>query len=178
MKHTKQLKIVMRGFGVLLMGMFLSLAVISCGGGKSSDRAIGATDDEAFYETQPVMSGLYDASYYQLSGNVNKKGPFDGRIYFSLSPDLSALYVFENGNRTKIDYLVKLEHPFEKTDSGVYISVDDKNNPVSIAPDSVNLVLDFLKGSENVKITFSDKPRHTGTAVEILEKITAQKQKK
>ena len=62
--------------------------------------------------------------------------------------------------------------------TATFVSVDDKNNPVSIAPDSVNLILDFLKGSEDIKITFSDKPRHTGTAVEILERMTEQKQKK
>lgn len=177
MKQTKQLKIMSQGLGLLMMGLCLSLAVVSCGGGKSANAA-APIDDEAFYATQPVKSGLYDASYYQFTGNVDKKGPFDGRIYFSLSPELSALYIFENGNRTKIDYLVKLQRPFEKTDSGVYVSVDDKNNPVSIAPDSVNLVLDFLKGNEDVKITFGDKPRNTGSALEILEKITAQRQKK
>ena len=152
------------------------LVFTSCGGGTAKEE--NKVDDEGFYKTQPVVSGLYDADYYDITGTNPRKGHFDGRIYFSLSPDLSAFYVFENGNRTKIDHVVSLQKPFEKGDSGIYYSVDNKNNPVTINTDSTMYVIDFTRGVENLKITFNPKPRHTGTAVEILEKMNAQKNKK
>lgn len=155
------------------------VTLTSCGGNssKSQEKEL-KVDDAAFYATQPLHSGLYDAEYYDITGGNNpRKGMFDGRIYFSLSPETSAFYVFENGNRTKIDYTVVLQKPFEKTDSGTYVSIDSKNRPVSIAPDSTYLLLDFMHGSSDVKITFNSKPRHEGSAIEILEKINAQKNK-
>lgn len=161
---------------IMLMSLF-STSLTSCGNTKSGETTAKEVDDEAFYKTQPVVSGLYDANYYDMTGVNAKKGHFDGRIYFSLSPETSVAYVFENGNRTKIDYLVHLQKPFEKTDSGVFVSIDQKDRPVTITPDSANLVLGFQMSGEDIKITFNPKPRHTGTAVEILEKITAQKKK-
>ena len=155
----------------------LFLGIVSCAGNKSSESTEkAAVDDEAFYATQPVKSGLYDASFYEITGAGEKKGHFDGRIYFSLSPELSAMYVFENGNRTKIDYTVSLQKPFEKTDSGTFASLDAKGNLVTVTPDSI-WYLDFSKGESNIKIGFDPKPRHTGTALEILEKINETKQK-
>ena len=165
----------------LMMGFTLITVCClnSCAGNTSSKSEESVkVDDEAFYATQPVHSGLYDADYYDISGSNARKGRFDGRIYFSLSPELSAFYVFENGNRTKIDYLVSLKKPFEKNDSGIYYSIDSKDHPVTINTDSTMYVLDFMRGSEDLKITFSPKPRHEGTAVEILEKMSAQKNKK
>ncbi|MCH5229392.1 MAG: hypothetical protein J1F12_05290 [Muribaculaceae bacterium] len=165
---------------------FLFLAVssfifmlASCGaGGKTETKdETKAIDDDAFYATQPVHSGLYNADYYDITGTSERKGKFDGRIYFSLSPETSAFYVFENGNRTKIDYQVNLQKPFEKNDSGVYVSIDAKNQPVCINTDSTTYFLDFQRGQENIKIGFDPKPRHEGTALEILEKMAAQKKK-
>lgn len=151
----------------------------SCGGtGANNESKSPNVDDEAFYATQPLHSGLYDADYYDISGSNPRKGRFDGRIYFSLSPETSAFYVFENGNRTKIDNVVNLQTPFEKGDSGVYHAEDMKHRQVTISTDSTMYILDFQRGSENYKITFSPKPRHTGTALDILEKMAAQKNKK
>ena len=158
----------------------LALIMFACGGNKQSDnnQEAKAVYDAAFYESQPLHSGLYDAETYEMTGTTDKKGHFDGRIYFSLSPDLSAFYVFENGNRTKIDYLVTLNRPFEKTDSGTYYSSDAKENlPVIITPDTTLYYLQFQRGAENIKIGFSPKPRHEGTAVEIMEKMAAQRKK-
>ena len=155
----------------------LFISMVSCGGNKTSEgNEGGETDNEAFYATQPVQSGLYDASYFDIEGAGARKGHFDGRIYFSLSPDLSALYVFENGNRTKIDYTVSLQKPFEKTDSGTYVSLDPKGNIVMVTPDSL-YTLSFTKGASIINVNFDPKPRHTGTALEILEKINEIKQK-
>ena len=159
--------------------LFIALfSLSSCGGSTAKTEEAAATDDDAFYATQPVHSGLYDADYYDIKGPNARKGRFDGRIYFSLSPETSAFYVFENGNRTKIDYTVSLQKPFEKGDSGIYYSVDSKNRPVTINTDSSMFVLNFQRTGEDLKITFSPKPRHQGSALEILEKMAAQKNKK
>lgn len=163
-------------FSLALTAFIVSLS--SCGGGSSASKEETKVDDASFYETQPVQSGLYDADYYDITGQNARKGRFDGRIYFSLSPETSAFYVFENGNRTKIDYIVALQKPFEKGDSGIYRSVDTKDRPVTISTDSTMYVVDFQRSGEDMKITFNPKPRHTGSAVEILEKINAQKNKK
>lgn len=154
------------------------LALASCGGATKTEETTAKVDDEAFYKTQPIHSGLYDADYYDITGTNSRKGRFDGRIYFSLSPETSAFYVFENGNRTKIDYTVTLQRPFEKNDSGLYVSVDSKDRPVSICTDSTMYVLDFQRSGEDLKITFNPKPRHEGSALDILEKMAAQKNKK
>lgn len=157
----------------------LAIIMISCGGSKKteSQESAKAVDDAAFYATQPVHSGLYDADFYEMTGKVDKKGHFDGRVYFSLSPEMSAFYVFENGNRTKIDYLVTLKHPFEKTDSGTFYSMDAKDLPVVVTPDTTAYLLSFQRAGEDVRIGFNPKPRYEGTAVEIMEKMAAQKKK-
>ena len=154
------------------------LVLVSCGGNSKTEESAAAIDDEAFYSTQPVHSGLYDADYYDITGPSALKGRFDGRIYFTLSPAQSAFYVFENGNRTKIDYIVALQKPFEKGDSGVYHSLDTKDRPVTLSTDSTMYTIDFQRSGEDMKITFNPKPRHTGSALEILEKMNAQKNKK
>lgn len=160
-----------------LMLLSGAIAFNSCGGNSKSETTANV-DDDAFYATQPIHSGLYDADYYDITGGNNpRKGRFDGRIYFSLSPETSAFMVFENGNRTKIDYTVSLKKPFEKGDSGIYYSVDTKDRPVTINTDSTAYVLDFQRSGEEFKITFSPKPRHMGSALEILEKM-AQRGKK
>lgn len=163
-----------------LMAIVSLVAFNSCGGNtnKGEEKNV-KLDDAAFYATQPVHSGLYDADYYDITGNNPRKGHFDGRIYFSLSPETSAVYVFENGNRTKIEHVVVLEKPFEKGDSGIYTSVDMKNNlPVTVNTDSTSYILSFQTPRDQYNITFSPKARHEGSAVEILEKINAQKAKK
>lgn len=170
-------------FSVLMMGLAFVVSanlLSSCGGNstKTEEGTSAKADDEAFYKTQPVHSGLYDADYYDISGTNARKGRFDGRIYFSLSPETSAFYVFENGNRTKIDYTVSLQKPFERGDSGIYYSVDSKDRPVTISTDSTMYVLDFQRSGENLKITFNPKARHEGSALDILEKMAAQKNKK
>lgn len=154
------------------------LICASCGGSSKQAESAKTVDDDNFYATQPIHSGLYDADYYDISGGNNpRKGRFDGRIYFSLSPEVSALLVFENGNRTKIDYVVGLQKPFEKGDSGVYYTVDSKNRPVTISTDSSMYVLNFQRSGEDMKFIFNPKPRHTASAIEILEKINAQNKK-
>ena len=162
------------GFALLFV---LLITFNSCGGNASKTEEAANVDDEAFYATQPLHSGLYDADYYDITGTNARKGKFDGRIYFSLSPETNAFYVFENGNRTKIDFTVSLKKPFEKNDSGVYCSLDSKDRPVTINTDSTTYFLSFQRTGEDIKIGFSPKPRHQGTALEILERMAAQKKK-
>lgn len=164
-------------FRTFLMLSFV-LTLFACGNSASKDsETAAAVDDDAFYATQPLHSGLYDADYYDVSGVKTQKGPFDGRIYFSLSPETSAFYVFENGNRTKIDYMVPLQKPFEKTDSG-FVSIDTKDRPVVINTDSATYILTFHRSGEDLKINFNPKARSEGRALDILEKMAAQKNKK
>lgn len=174
-KSKNRLVISLMAFSFMIS--FLPLALNSCGNSSKTETAAEETNLEDFYKTQPVESGLYDADYYDFQGPNPRKGHFDGRIYFSLSPELSAFYVFENGNRTKIDYTVKLEKPFEKNDSGIFVSEDSKNRPVSITPDSTFMALKFQFSNDTIQINFDPKPRHTGSPVEILEKMNAQKEK-
>lgn len=183
-KEIKRLKLA-TSFALTLSIVAGTLA--SCGGGnKAEGNSEGeVADNEAFYATQPLESGLYDASYYVITSDnaegkekSENKGHFDGRVFFSLSPEQSAMYVFENGNRTKINYIVNLEKPFEKTDSGTYVTTDTKQKPVLIMPDSANYILNFDRGAESFKITMNQKPRFTGSAVEIMEKMVEQKNKK
>lgn len=170
---------------LMFFAMSFSLILVcflnSCGGNSAksdgNDAGNSKSDDAAFYATQPVHSGLYDADWYDITGANARKGRFDGRIYFSLSPDNSAFYVFENGNRTKIDYIVNLAKPFEKGDSGVYYTTDNKDRKVCIATDSSTYFLKFQRSNEDITIGFNPKPRHEGSALEILEKMAAQKNK-
>ena len=163
-------------FYLLFASFFCMLS--SCGGSSTKTEEAAATDDDAFYATQPVHSGLYDAEYYDITGQNARRGKFDGRIYFSLSPKTSAINVFENGNRTKIDYLVGLEKPFAKEGNGLYQTVDMKGNPVCVNTDSATYVLSFIHLNDTVNIGFSPKARHTGSAIDILEKMTERKSKK
>lgn len=163
-------------WAIFLLAVF---TLSSCSGSSSSkSEETAAVDDDAFYATQPVHSGLYDADYYDIAGPNARKGRFDGRIYFSLSPKTSAINVFENGNRTKIDYLVGLEKPFEKDANGVYSDTDMKGKPVTINTDSTTYFLKFIHFNDTVTIGFSPKARHLGSAIDILEKMTDRKNKK
>ncbi len=159
-----------------IFSMLLLLA--ACGGNTKENAESAPVDDDAFYSTQPVHSGLYNAVSYDITGGSNpRKGKFDGRLFITLSPETSALYVFENGNRTKIDYKVVLEKPFEKGDSGVYRTVDVNGLPVTIAPNSLDYILSFEKNKAKVEIGFESKPKSTGTAFEILERMNEAIQK-
>ena len=167
--------------GIMTAGLF---AFSSCGSknetGDTTEKTVkkpNPGEDEAFYETQPVRSGLYDADYYNITGPNARKGRFDGRIYFSLHPTSNIFYLYENGNRTKIDFIGYLKAPFEKGDSGIYYTEDTIDMPVTIDTDSTAYILSFKDGENNYSITFSPKPRHTGTAIEILERMAEQKKK-
>ena len=172
-----------RFFSVLSAAMLLA----SCGGNAAKDAAADSTaatettavENEDFYATQPVHSGTYIADYYDISGDNARKGHFDGRIIFTLSPETtSAFYVYENGNRAKISYKVILQRPFEKGDSGIYSTVDVNNLPVTINTDSTEYYLSFQKKNALVKIGFDSKPKTSTNAFEALEDMNKELQKK
>lgn len=164
--------------------LFITLAcaamvgLTGCGGtgGSKTDSDSIAADTPAFVENQPLESGQYDATAYDIKGDNARSGKFDGRILFSLSPEQSAIYVYENGNRAKIDYLVMLAHPFEKGDSGIYVSADNKGKPVTVSTDSV-YTLRFEKGNSNLCIEFDKTPRSTSSAIDVLQRIQELKSK-
>lgn len=160
-----------------ILFMLLVLVMASCGG-NSGKKAEAAVDDDAFYATQPVKSGLYNAVDYDIAGGKNpRKGHFDGRVMFALSPAQSGIYVYENGNRTKIDYRIMLNAPFEKRDS-VYVATSSDNTPVTISTDSTVYKLSFKKGSEDVTIGFDSKPTSVASAHEMWERISTALNKK
>lgn len=155
----------------------MSLIVVACGSGskqESSDSIALQEDQTAFMESQPVENGQYRAVSYDITGKNARKGKYDGRVMFYLSPEQSGFYVYENGNRAKIDYKVGLKTPFEKGDSGVYKALDTKDLPVTIVPDSALYVLTFEKNDHKVSINFEQTPMSTATAVEMMEKISGQ----
>lgn len=156
----------------------VALALASCGGNKAKEvKEEAAAEEAAFYAAQPVQSGQYRAVSYDITGDDARKGKFDGRVLISLSPEQSGMYVFENGNRAKIDYKVVLKQPFEKGDSGVYRAVDVNGLPVTISPDSAMYTLSFEKNKHQVSIDFEQTPMMTGTPLEIMERINATIQK-
>jgi hypothetical protein len=154
------------------------LLLSSCGGSATKETAADTAvtvDNEAFYATQPVACGQYRAVSYDITGEKARKGKFDGRILAAIAPaasgDPSALYVFENGNRTKINYKVILKAPFEKNDSGVYQTVDTNDLPVTITTDSTVYTLSFQRKEEKINIGFESNPMNTGTYIEMIERI-------
>ncbi|MDE6577841.1 MAG: hypothetical protein K2K58_06700 [Muribaculaceae bacterium] len=160
----------------MLSGM---VCLNSCGSGGKTEAADSATviDEAAFVEAQPIKSGEYYAVRYDIEGENARKGAFDGRMMATLSPELTVLYVYENGNRTKIDHKVILEKPFEKGDSGNYSSVDSKGLPVIINTDSTVYVLTFEKGKEKYNISFDSKPKSEASAFDMQQRINEQVQK-
>lgn len=160
---------------VLMTVAVMALLVTSCGQKTASSENKNG-DETTFAEDQPLQSGTYDASYFDISGPDARKGPFDGRILVSLSPDISALYVYEDGNRVKIDYLIMLEKPFEKGDSGIYKALDKEGKPVIIKEDSVP-TLTFEKKDSKISIQFDKTPKSTQPAIDVLQRIDELKKK-
>lgn len=160
-------QIVSYAFAVMSIGL-----LTSCSGNKTKDSE--QISDEEFYATQPVVSGQYEADYYNISGEPARKGPFDGRILIALEPDNSGIYVYENGNRVKIDYRLMLDHPFNKGENGVYSTVDKNGNPVEVKTDSTVYALSFKSKGKDVEIFFNPKPTKTASSFEIWERISSQ----
>lgn len=158
-----------------LAGVVCSLA--SCGSSTSKQQeSEEEAASEAFYASQPVESGIYDATYFDIKGKDPRKGQFDGRVIYSLSPEQSAILVYENGNRTKIKHVVMLKVPFEKGDS-TYSATDAKGLPVVVSSDSISNYINYIANNDTVIITFNKEPRSKYTSFEALEKINEQAQK-
>lgn len=156
--------------------LLMSAMLYACGSGtkQESDETSQPADTAAFQESQPLESGQYRAFSYDITGKNARKGRYDGRVMFFLSPDKNGFYVYENGNRAKIDYMVALKAPFEKGDSGIYKTVDMKDLPVTLTPDSTNYILKFEKNDTKIAIGFEQAPMFTATPIEMMEKISAQ----
>lgn len=155
-----------------LLGLFgLAFIMASCGGnGNKEKEAEAEAANEAFVAEQPVESGIYDATYFDIKGKENRKGQFDGRVIYALSPDQSVVFVYENGNRTKIKRLLMLEKGFQKEDS-VYVATDKTGIPVTVGNDSTDMYVSYVANNDTVTITFNPKARNTYTAIEALAKI-------
>ncbi|MDE6017415.1 MAG: hypothetical protein K2G85_01220 [Muribaculaceae bacterium] len=155
-----------------IFGLFgLAIIMASCGGNANKEKEAEAqAADEAFYAEQPVESGIYDAVYFDIKGKDSRKGQFDGRVIYALSPEQSAVFVYENGNRTKIKNLLMLDKGFQKADS-IYTATDAKGNPVTVGNDSTDMYVNYIANSDTIKITFNRKARNTYTPIEALAKI-------
>ncbi len=155
----------------------LAFVMASCGGNASKEKEAEAESaNEAFYAEQPVESGIYDATYFDIKGKDSRKGQFDGRVIYALSPDQSAVFVYENGNRTKIKHILMLDKGFQKEDS-IYVATDKTGIPVTVGNDSTNMYINYVANSDTVTITFNPKPRNTYTPVEALAKIKEEASK-
>lgn len=149
----------------------LAFVMASCGGNANKEKEAEAeAANEAFYAEQPVESGMYDATYFDIKGKDSRKGQFDGRVIYALSPDQSAVFVYENGNRTKIKHILMLDKGFQKEDS-IYVAVDKTGVPVTVGNDSTNMYINYIANSDTVTITFNPKARTTYTPIEALAKI-------
>ncbi|MDE5585387.1 MAG: hypothetical protein K2I92_03480 [Muribaculaceae bacterium] len=150
----------------------LAFAMASCGGNSSKNQEAEAqAANEAFLAEQPVESGMYDATYFDIKGKDTRKGQFDGRVIYALSPEQSAVFVYENGNRTKIKHILVLDKPFQKQDS-VYVAMDKTGIPVTVGNDSTDMYIDYIAAGDTVTITFNPKARTVYTAMEAMQKIT------
>ena len=150
----------------------LAFAMASCSGNSSKNQEAEAqAANEAFQAEQPVESGMYDATYFDIKGKDTRKGQFDGRVIYALSPEQSAVFVYENGNRTKIKHILVLDKPFQKQDS-VYVAMDKTGIPVTVGNDSTNMYIDYIAAGDTVTITFNPKARTVYTAMEAMQKIT------
>lgn len=150
----------------------LYFAVISAGlltACSSSDKD-SKISQEDFDATQPVVSGTYESDYFDIIGQEERKGHFDGRVMFSLSPETSVIYVYENGNRTKIDYLVVLDKPFEKISDDKFEGMDKDGNNVTVTTDSI-FKLTFEKKDSKITLNFNEKPLSTQQPADVLTKI-------
>lgn len=163
----------MKTKGFILMATSLMM-LASCGGGAAKQEAAEqvAEAEAQFEASQPLECGQYRAVSYDIEGAGARKGKFDGRLLVSLSPEINCMYVYENGNRAKINYKVVLARPFEKNDTA-FVSVDNKDLPVVLAKDSLDWQLSFSKGESKIKIGFESSPMSTGTPVEMIERINA-----
>lgn len=153
-----------------------AVALTSCGSGNKEKAAEAEAANETFQAEQPVKSGVYDAEYFDIQGKDSRKGQFDGRVIYALSPEQSVVYVYENGNRTKIKHLLMLEKGFVKGDS-LWTATDAKGMPVTVVPDSARMKLNYIANSDTVSITFNPEARNLYDPIEALAKIkeTAQK---
>lgn len=154
----------------VLAATLCMMTLSSCGAKKDAGSEAPNTAD--FYAEQPLPSGIYVADRYDITGENARKGRFDGRVYFSLAPDNSAIFVDENGNRTKIRYTLTLSKPFAPADSGKYVAKDSRGLEVIVAPgDSATYQLTFEKGESTIRIDFDSIPKTKGSPLEILEQI-------
>lgn len=171
--HPK-VKIIMKAIKILCLSGLI-FALTSCGGNKQSAADEAASREEAFFAEQPLKSGIYDATYFDIKGKDERKGQFDGRVIVSISPEQSALFVYENGNRTKIKHILMLDSPFEKNDS-LYTSAS-KGLPVTLAADSANYIVNYVVYGDSVTITFDQKARSNYQPLEALKKIQEEASK-
>lgn len=161
----------------ILSILALALLMAACNGQKEKKAEEAETAEVEFAKSQPVESGIYNADYFNIRGAEPRKGNYDGRVLFSISPDQTAVLVYENGNRTKIHHLLMLKAPFEKTDS-IYTSTDANGNPVTLRADSTFMQMVYVSKADTVSINFDPTPRNVYTPIEALQKIQEQAQKK
>lgn len=161
----------------------MAALMASCGGNTKTENVdtVAVEDTAAFYESQPVANAQYRVNSYDIEGEKARKGKFDGRMMVALgSPDKgepSAIYIFENGNRAKIEYKVILSRPFEKGDSDIYRALDTNELPVVIMMDSTQNYISFEKKNEKVKLGYDADPMTMATYIEMIERINAASKK-
>lgn len=139
-----------------------------------------STEAVEFYAAQPTDSGVYSATYYSIveKGDTVKKGKFDGRVIVALDPDRSGLYVFENGNRTKIDYRLVLKGSFEETEEDVYKAETQDGKQLTWTENGAEYHLSIETPEKTVTIKINRNPIAMTTAADAWERISRQLNKK
>lgn len=154
--------------------MVLALASCSGSGSRNANDSAAVGNEDSFLASQPVQSGQYQADYYNITGEKPRKGHFDGRIIFVIDKEKSGFFVYENGNRAKIEYRMIFDRPFEKGDSGIYKTTDNSGQPITIRPDSIGYNLAFEKNDNKIEISFQKEPLATYTPYEAWTKISEE----
>lgn len=153
--------------------VFMTPALMQSCTGNANEKNESAQSVSSAMAPQPLENGVYEASYYNIEGKGERKGNFDGRVMVSLDQNKSVIFVYENGNRAKIRYILSLDTPFKK-DSVTYYSAASANGNVVLNTASQPYSLTFSKGVSQITIDFDSLPKSTGTAFEMLERINNQ----
>lgn len=154
---------------LFILAVGLTFFMGACGSNAEKEGEHVMTPEE-FEENRPFESGTYQVNYYDITGENERKGHFDGRMLASLDPEVGVLYFFENGNRAKIKYRIILDKPFEKGEDGIYVARDKDGNLVIVSSDSTSHI-NFKKNDSKIRLDFDIKPINTQPAKDVLDKI-------
>ena len=154
-------------------GLFTAmLAFASCAGtGKSQSSDSASAGEQATAVSMPLESGEYRAVSFQDTVAGAKRTVFDGRLLLALDPDNSAVYIYENGNRTHFKAKAILSKPFAQVDS-VYTTTDSEGREITLIPGNQVDTLLLYRSGKPVKVAFENKPMSVLSPTEVWTRIS------